>query len=243
MWARSKNSESLIEVAQNAVDTLAQYMKPPAIKGRKDCRHPKDDYEKAHKYWSALGQPCGVYHFALWSATGHPPSSREKIPTQYNQILSADCFGFPKAAGRHEKVHDFLRSMAPIMQSMSAWFRALDEERYQEYRAHFKHLASITALGSLQVSNTQCFLGIAVLRTLQVHNHKDEGDVRDGWAAMTCIGTLRGASSACLNLGASLISSQETRYFSDHVCWSTTSWQLKVHEHHLYSSPTLPLDH
>jgi hypothetical protein len=75
---------------------------------------------------------------------------------------------------------------------MSAWFKALDEECYQEYRAHFKYMASITRLCGLEVSKVQCWLGLAVLRNLQVFNHKDKGDVRDGWVGMTCFGDFTG---------------------------------------------------
>ena len=74
----------------------------------------------------------------------------------------------------------FFRSIAPIMQSLAAWFRALDPEQYEAYRAHFQHLVDVTPLKILEVSNSQCWLGLAVLRNLQVHNHKDKGDVKDG---------------------------------------------------------------
>jgi hypothetical protein len=197
LWTRT-NRPRLVTVGQDAIDYNDIYNTPPPLRNKDMTRHPKDDYAEAKKKWDLLGKPVGVFHYALWAATGNKPGSRQKIPTQYNQYLSADCYGSPQAASRQEKVMQFFRSIAPIMQSLAAWFRALDPEQYEAYRAHFQHLVDVTPLKILEVSNSQCWLGLAVLRNLQVHNHKDKGDVKDGWVAMTCFGDFTEGGELCL---------------------------------------------
>lgn len=105
-------------IAQEAVGELAKFMKPRPSTG--------------------ISAALVLFITSLLAAQGHGPGPRTKVPTPHNQILSADCLGYPVAAGRH-KALEFFHSIAPIMQSMSAWFKALGGECYQEYRAHFEY--------------------------------------------------------------------------------------------------------
>ena len=94
LWMRT-NRPRLVTVGQDAIDCNDIYNTPPPLRSKDTTRHPKDDYTEAKKKWDLLGKPIGVFHYASWAATGNKPGSRQKIPTQYNQYLSADCYGSP----------------------------------------------------------------------------------------------------------------------------------------------------
>jgi hypothetical protein len=85
--------------------------------------------------------------------------------------------------------------MAPVQQAMSLWFETIDPPKYKAYREHVdKMVEADTGLGAFKYTNNMSFLGIACLRNIQSHNHKDAGDaaMRHSWAGMTCVGDFKG---------------------------------------------------
>lgn len=87
----------------------------------------------------------------------------------------------------------FLSGLAPAQQAMSLWFEAIDKEKYKMYRSQVDFMAGEdTGMSTIKFSNNQSFMGIACLRNLLAHNHKDQGSVRGGWVGMTCEGAFTG---------------------------------------------------
>ena len=70
--------------------------------------------------------------------------------------------------------------MTPIIQTIGILFEDLDPTSYARYRSNWSYLASITPLKLLEMTQCQCFLGMAVLHGAKVGIYKDRGDVKDG---------------------------------------------------------------
>ncbi|KFZ01497.1 hypothetical protein V500_00733 [Pseudogymnoascus sp. VKM F-4518 (FW-2643)] len=96
-WDGDRSKKIMTTIAQEAVDELAKFMKPRPSTG--------------------ISTALVLFITSLLAAQGHGPGPRTKVPTPHNQILSADCLGYPVAAGRH-KALEFFHSIAPIMQSI-----------------------------------------------------------------------------------------------------------------------------
>lgn len=58
-----------------------------------------------------------------------------------------------------------------------------------------------TGMAAIRFSQNHSFMGLAALRNVQVHNHKDAGDVRDGWVGMTPCGRFGGGKLCLPDLG------------------------------------------
>ncbi|KAE8440977.1 hypothetical protein EG329_006140 [Mollisiaceae sp. DMI_Dod_QoI] len=151
----------------------------------KDVRHPSKYFRIAKDYWTKRGKPCGVYLFALWCAQGHAHDPWA-LSGPWNHSLSNDVVGKKMDIGFRFR---FLADMAPIQQMMSLWFEVIDPVRYKIFKGHVDMMCDDdTGMDAIRYTQNQSFLGIASLRNVQVHNHKDKGDVRDGWIGMTCVG-------------------------------------------------------
>ncbi|KAI9861742.1 MAG: hypothetical protein M1813_005091 [Trichoglossum hirsutum] len=154
-------------VVSGAVTTLVSRYSPPPP-SRTDLRH--------REFNKDVQSNCGVYHFALWVATGQGNAANPKHPTPHQAILSRDILS---AAYKTDTVLQFYRSLAPIIQTIGILFEGLDHAGYSRYRANWNYLVGITPLKLLEVSQRQCFLGMAILHGLKVAIHKDKGDVKD----------------------------------------------------------------
>lgn len=87
----------------------------------------------------------------------------------------------------------FLQDMAPVQQAMSLWFETVAPAKYEAYRQHVDTMAEAdTGLSAFKFTSNMSFLGLAYLKNIQAHNHKDKGGVRDGWVGMTCVGEFKG---------------------------------------------------
>lgn len=87
----------------------------------------------------------------------------------------------------------FLQDIAPVQQAVSLWFEAIDKVKYKSYRDQVDMMVKAdTGRGAFKFANSMAFLGVASLRNILSHNHKDAGDNCDGWAAMTCVGDFTG---------------------------------------------------
>ena len=183
----------------DTMDRLENDGVPAPEPTNKDLRHPTNNFRIAKEYWNKKGKPCGVFHFACWCQTGHAHSAFDYKSGPWNHLLSRDVLG-----NRGTDVNlrlRFLVEMAPVQQAMSLWFEAIDEDRYKLYRGHVDFLEEEDAGVSLiKFANNQSFLGLANLRNVQVHNHKDKGDVRDGWVGMACTGSFTGGELCLLDL-------------------------------------------
>lgn len=170
------------ETMAAAVNTLADDFPAPEPK-LSDTRH------KAFLKQKAKHDSCGVYHFALWTATGHGHVKDAKTP--FNAILSKDADG-QQSQVKKLAVKNFFRSFTPIIQTMGILFQGVDEPAYNAYRRNYEELQKTTQLEWLKTSERCCWLGLAVLSNLQVEPHKDRSDAKDGWVGMCCAGKFTG---------------------------------------------------
>ncbi|KAI9770860.1 MAG: hypothetical protein M1839_003023 [Geoglossum umbratile] len=188
-WGHTQKVNGVVSDAVTAL--VSRYNPPPP--SRTDLRH---------KEFNKDAEPnCGVYHFALWVATGQSKAANPKHPTPHQAILSRDILS---AAYKTDAVLQFYRSLAPIIQTIGILFEGFDPAGYSRYRANWNYLVSITPLKLLEVSRRQCFLGMAVLHGAKVGIHKDKGDVKDGWVAMICCGEFEGGDLCMPGLGLKL---------------------------------------
>ena len=66
---------------------------------------------------------------------------------------------------------------------ISGWFKALDEDKWEEYHSRYQTLRAAGELRHLDMGANDwgCFLGHALLINSYVDPHKDRGDVKHGW--------------------------------------------------------------
>ena len=169
----------LNEIVSRAIVKLANIYKPPAPS--------PTDYR--HKEFQKDCPDCGVYHFALWVATGQDNAKNPKHPTPHQAVLSRD---ITAASYKSQAVLDLFADLAQVLQSIGIFYEAIDPDAYVRYRANWEYFVHKTPLRLLDVSRRQCFLGLALLRGAQVGIHTDKGDVREGWVAMICSGNFEG---------------------------------------------------
>ncbi|KAK0122410.1 hypothetical protein ONS95_010649 [Cadophora gregata] len=172
-----------IQEAMNRLENAGVHPPEPSIL---DLRYPQDEFRRTKEFWTSKNKPCGVFHFACWRQPAYPDE-----PKPWEHSLSSDILGLhPGKFGARVK---FLVDMAPIHQAMSLWFEAIDRQRYKTYREQVDRMTRAdTGLEAVKFTNNHTFLGMASLRNVQVRNHRDRGDIRDGWVGMTCTGAFTG---------------------------------------------------
>ena len=89
-----------------------------------------DTRQKAFLKQKAKHNSCGVYHFALWTATGHRHTKNAKTP--FNAVLSKDADGHQSQV-KKLAVKNFYRSFTPIIQAMEILLQGVDEPTYNAY--------------------------------------------------------------------------------------------------------------
>jgi hypothetical protein len=167
-WAKD-DGLGLSKKMKDAADELAKDFAPPAPKP-KDVRHFNFEALAA-----THGRDCGVYHFALWVATGQANVANPR--TLHNAVLSHDIVN---TAYKTDKATAFFEQITPLIQTIGILFEGIDTETYNKYKNNYNYLADNTPLKLLRVSKRSCFLGLAVLRNLQAEPHKDVSDAKDG---------------------------------------------------------------
>jgi hypothetical protein len=116
-------------------------------------------------------------------------------------MLSSDVFGkVPAEFGFRLR---FLSDLALVQEIMSLWFETIGTKQYKEYKSHVIDLMCTedTGMEAIRLSQNHSFLGIATIRNLEAHNHRDFGDELDGWVGMTWCGRLGGRELCLPELG------------------------------------------
>lgn len=160
---------------------------------------PDHEAGQRDKWWKDQGIVSGVYHFACWAMKGRKadvwgPSG------PWNQQLSSDIWG--KGPAKFGFRLRFLMDIAPVQQIMSLWFEAIDPAQYKEYRDHVDLMCKDdTGMEGIRFAQNHSFLGVALNRNLEVANHRDSGDVPDGYVGMMCCGRFTGGELSLPDFG------------------------------------------
>ncbi|KAF8440640.1 hypothetical protein BGX38DRAFT_847991 [Terfezia claveryi] len=148
-------------------------MFPPPRPKVSDVRH--QHFEEAlEKYGSGN---CGVYHFARWVAIGQ---RGVKDPVLSRDLISS--------GAHHNGAYMFYRKIAPLIQSVSLLFQAVDPVMHLHYLQQYRAACELLPLASWTTSRRACFQGIVLIRNLAAEPHKDKSDYKDGWVVMCCWG-------------------------------------------------------
>lgn len=170
---------------ESALTTLIGKVPPPPPKNA-DSRH--QTYLEAVRVHGEKN--CGVYHFARWVATGQRGVQKP--------VLSSDTCS---TATRQEVVREFLISVAPLIQSVSMLFHAVDPEMHQEYVDAYSECLHTSALTTLTTTGRACFQGLVLVKNLAAEPHKDTSDYKRGWVGMTWSGSYTGGELVVPILG------------------------------------------
>ena len=162
------------------LEALQHFVKeyPPPSPKRTDKRH----NDKEHR------DGTGVHHLAFWHAVGHGKSGLDH-PSNC-AVLSKDLARV--ACRKQNATATFLNAFTPITQAIGALFELVDRENYQQYNTLFHQLADNTTAKSIQTTNQNCFLGMAILTNLCCCPHWDQNDILDGWVADVAFGDFEG---------------------------------------------------
>lgn len=104
--------------------------------------------------------------------------------------LSGDMRTVSKA--KRAAVKKFLQAQAPVAQALAMWLEGLDVDTWGKYRDCYSRLLEENKLGILHQSPRGCFTGMALLINASVKPHRDQGDVKEGLVATTCVGQFEG---------------------------------------------------
>ncbi|KAI9769841.1 MAG: hypothetical protein M1840_003835 [Geoglossum simile] len=193
-WSRKVTP---VDEATDAIDELGHEYPPPPP-SPDDIRHTinypalKAGYPLAH---------VGLYHLAMWVPKGQAHSRASVADELRGAVISKRVIA---TAYKFNAVEKFFRRTTPLMQTIGLLFEAVDKPQYIRYHRNYSDFASKSPLRLFQTTHRACFLGLALLRNLQVEPHKDISDIKDGYVAMVCFGDFCGGEFIVPELGLKL---------------------------------------
>ncbi|KAJ3010441.1 hypothetical protein HKX48_007398 [Thoreauomyces humboldtii] len=141
----------------------------------------------------------------------HPDYKERSDALQFHLgVWQALCGKVAVVMDESRKTNDVLRAVQRIVQSdafnelsllTSFLLDAFDPVKAFEYRTAFEAMApECTGFWARCPTNTT-FPSLVIVANDQVHPHRDLKDVKDGWCAITCLGSFEGGASCLPDLG------------------------------------------
>ena len=180
------DGHKLCSTLEAAIDHFVKECPPFLPTGDKRHKIPEEykDWDTFLKAMKGIYGKCfGLYHLGLWHATGHPDVGIDK---------TGNMLGRGSVKGDMESTRLF-EAFGPLFQTLGRVFQELQPLWYEKYRYNYdKIIKKDSRFAPLATSGRGCWNALALLCNFRVDPHKDSGDVKDGWVAMTCLGKFSG---------------------------------------------------